>query len=112
MVYIKQALDNVNRQLVKVTLTLTNICAVIVFQGAHCVSAHIPQTAQSMAQSPSSLMHLSKAGLASLCLVHCASVSQWLMNRLVRSLGENVNDIRDVLNNLFPWCLNSLNSDN
>lgn len=54
------------------------------FQGAHCVSAHIPQTAQNTAQSPSSLMLPSKAGRASLYHVCCACAYQWLMNPLVR----------------------------
>lgn len=52
------------------------LCFVLLIQGAHYVNAHIPQTAQSMAQSPSSLMRPSKVGLAFLCPVHYACAFQ------------------------------------
>lgn len=60
-----------------------NSFADIVLQGAHCATAHIPQTAQSTAQSPSSPTPPFKAGLACLCHVHCAYGYQWLTNRSV-----------------------------
>lgn len=50
--------------------------------GAHYVSGYTPRTARSTALSPSSLTHPSKVVLASLCHVHCACASQWLMNHL------------------------------
>lgn len=50
------------------------------------MSAHIPQPVLSMAQSLSSQMLPSKAGLASLSHVHCACVSLLQTNHSVRKV--------------------------